>query len=380
LGLLSGLISQGIEVDFIGNDEMSSASILKNKGVNFYNLRGDQNPNAPMKEKILRILKYYYRLIEYTIKSDSELFHIQWLNKFIYFDRTFLNIFYKLLGKKLVFTAHNINAGERDGNDTTGNRLTLKLMYKIVDHIIVHTDKMKLQLMEEFNIENSKISVIPHGIINIVPKTELTRVRAREKLNLGRDDKVILFFGIITPYKGLDYLIKAMVQLKNKNIRLIIAGKIDATADGYWENIQRIIKETDTADYIIGKIGYIPDAEIEVYFKAADVLILPYLHIFQSGVPFLAYNFGLPVIATDVGSLKDDIIDYQIGFICQKENPQDLADKIDLYFNSDLYKNLEVNRDKIITYANEKYSWEKIGEKPWRFIRGYSRSLSDLSG
>ena len=67
LGLLSGLISQGIEVDFIGNDEMSSASILKNKGVNFYNLRGDQNPNAPMKEKILRILKYYYRLIEYTI-------------------------------------------------------------------------------------------------------------------------------------------------------------------------------------------------------------------------------------------------------------------------------------------------------------------------
>ena len=222
----------------------------------------------------------------------------------------------------------------------------------------------------EFNIENSKISVIPHGIINIVPKTELTRVRAREKLNLGRDDKVILFFGIITPYKGLDYLIKAMVQLKNKNISLIIAGKIDATADGYWENIQRIIKETDTADYIIGKIGYIPDAEIEVYFKAADVLILPYLHIFQSGVPFLAYNFGLPVIATDVGSLKDDIIDYQIGFICQKENPQDLADKIDLYFNSELYKNLEVNRDKIITYANEKYSWEKIGEKTLEVYKG----------
>ncbi|MBI4684793.1 MAG: glycosyltransferase [Nitrospirae bacterium] len=77
----------------------------------------------------------------------------------------------------------------------------------------------------------------------------------------------------------------------------------------------------------------------------------------------MAYNFGLPVIATDVGSLREDIIEGETGFISKPEDPQDLAEKIELYFQSDLYKNLESKRQKIIDYANEKYSWEKIGEK-----------------
>ncbi|MBI4684798.1 MAG: glycosyltransferase [Nitrospirae bacterium] len=77
----------------------------------------------------------------------------------------------------------------------------------------------------------------------------------------------------------------------------------------------------------------------------------------------MAYNFGLPVIVTDVGSLREDIIEGETGFICKPEDPQDLAEKIEMYFQSDLYKNLDENREKIIKYANEKYSWEKIGEK-----------------
>jgi glycosyltransferase involved in cell wall biosynthesis len=64
-----------------------------------------------------------------------------------------------------------------------------------------------------------------------------------------------------------------------------------------------------------------------------------------------------------VGSLREEIIEGKTGYVCQTENPEDLAEKIDLYFHSDLYKNLEVNRAQIIKYANEKYSWEKIGEK-----------------
>ncbi|MFX1590358.1 MAG: hypothetical protein ACFFC1_19670, partial [Promethearchaeota archaeon] len=125
LGLLSGLIPNGITVDFIGNDEMQKASVMRNDNVNYYNLRGDQNEHAPMKEKIVRVLKYYFKLIKYAAFTDSKLFHIIWLNKFINFDRTFLNIYYKILDKKLVFTAHNVNAGERDRNDTYINRITL---------------------------------------------------------------------------------------------------------------------------------------------------------------------------------------------------------------------------------------------------------------
>jgi len=366
LGLLSGLVSQRLDVDFIGNDEMQSVNIVRSKYVNYYNLRGAQNEDAPIKEKISRVLKYYFKLVKYTAQTDSKLFHIQWENKFTFFDRTFLNIYYKILGKTLVFTAHNINAGERDEKDTLMNRLSLKFMYRIVDHIIVHTKKMKLQLINGYHIRESKVTVIPFGINNTVPKSELTTREAKKKLNFEGNEKIILFFGNIAPYKGLKYLILALVNLKQEHndCRLIIAGQIK-NCEAYWENIQRIIEEHDLKDYIIKKIEYIPDEEIEVYCKSADVMILPYNYIFQSGVLFLSYNFGLPVIATDVGSLRKDIVEGKTGFICQPEDPEDLAKKVNLYFHSDLFKNLEANRNKIIKYANKKYSWEKIGEKTY---------------
>ena len=79
----------------------------------------------------------------------------------------------------------------------------------------------------------------------------------------------------------------------------------------------------------------------------------------------MAYYFGLAVIASDVGSLREDILEGKTGFVYKPEDPNDLAKKISLYYDSDLFKNFEENRDKIIEYANEKYSWEKIGEKTY---------------
>jgi D-inositol-3-phosphate glycosyltransferase len=287
------------------------------------------------------------------------------LNKFVYFDRTLLNLYYKMLGKKLIFTAHNVNAGIRDGTDSFMNRLSLNFMYKLVDHIIVHTEKMKQQLIEGFGIQEDKVTVIPYGINDMVFKSDLTRMEARKKLNLDDGGRIALFFGVITPYKGLEYLLWALTKRREKDdpFRLIIAGKVDKKFSQYWKSVQRIAKEHNLGDYIIERIGYIADKDVEVYFKAADVLILPYKYIFQSGILFLAFNFGLPVIATDVGSLREFIIDGKTGFLCKPEDPDDLAEKINIYYNSHLFRNAEENREKIIGYANEKYSWGKIGEK-----------------
>lgn len=365
LGLLSELIANGVHVDFIGSDSTKDAGIFKDENVSFYNLRGSQVSNAPMKEKIVRIFRYYLRLIKYSWKTDSKLFHIQWLNKFIHFDRVFLNLYYKMLGKKLIFTAHNVNEGVRDGTDSLINRLSLNFMYKVMDHIIVHTDKMRRQVIEDFGVNENKVTIIPFGINNMVFKSNLTRIEARSKLALDSNERTVLFFGRITPYKGLKCLLLALANQRKKDyaFRLIIAGKISKNYEEYWEEIQRIINENNLRDHIVEKIGYIPDKDIEVFFKAADVLVLPYEYIFQSGVLFLAFNFGLPVIATDVGSLKEFIDEGKTGFMCKPENPVDLAGKIELYFKSDLFKNLELNRDKIIKYSNEKYSWKVIGEK-----------------
>lgn len=364
LDLLSGLLSQGVRTDFIGSDSMANSSVLRHNNVNFLNFRGDQSPDAPLLQKIYRIVKYYYFLIKYAGETDSKIFHIQWPNKFVYFDRTILNLYFKLLGKRLIHTAHNINSGERDENDNILNRLSLRFMYKITDQIIVHTEKMKSQLINDFNVRQTKIYVIPHGINNAVPYTDITQEQAKKNLNIPGNKKVLLFFGNITIYKGLDYLLHALGNLKHRddNLCLLIAGrkKVD---NAYWESIENIIRKEKLESFIVKHIKYIPDSEIEFYFKSADVLILPYKNIFQSGILFIAYRFGLPVIATDVGSLREDIIEGKTGYICRPQDPIDLTEKIELYFKGDLYRNLEANRYKIIEYANEKYSWEKIGEK-----------------
>src|SRR6202043_640122 len=95
------------------------------------------------------------------------------------------------------------------------------------------------------------------------------------------------------------------------------------------------------------KIEFVPDGETELYFKAADVLVLPYTHIFQSGVLFLGYNFGLPVIASDVGSLKEDIVEGKSGFVCKPRDPADLVKRIEDYFSSELYQQLAMRRQDI---------------------------------
>lgn len=364
-GLLSGLIARPISVEVIGNDEMQDAEIMQNKCVSYRNLRGDQNPNAAIPKKAARVLNYYFKLMNYAAKTDARLFHILWLNKFTFFDRTLLNLYYKALGKKLVFTAHNVNAGERDGMDGLLNRVSLRVHYMLMDHVFVHTEKMKEQLVCEFGVHEQKVTVIPYGINNEIPKTKISSAAARKQLGLQPREKTILFFGNIAPYKGLDILIEACRELKKAGDppRLIIAGKVkDKQWADYWVRIESMLKEHGLERSSIARIEYIPDEDIELYYKAADVLILPYRHIFQSGVLFLAYGFGLPVIVADVGSLKEEVIEGKTGFVCRREDPHDLARKIRLYFDSDLYKDLDINRRKIIEFANKKNSWRGIGE------------------
>ncbi len=365
IGLLSGLLHVNVKVDVIGGDDLSGAKILNDKRIIYYNFRGSQNHYSPLKEKVARILKYYYKLIIYTASTDSKIFHIQWLNKFILIDRTLLNIYYKLIGKKLVFTAHNIDARDRDGHSYLINRLSLKFMYLLTDHIIVHTNQMKTELINNFRIRGEKISVIYHGINMGVKNTDMTKIEARDKIGIDMQKKVLLFLGRIHPYKGLEYLIEAFSKLRklDKNYRLLITGNVKKGGEKYWENVQNLIKECELADYVIIRDEYIPDSEMESYFKAADVLILPYKAIFQSGLIFLSYKFGLPIIASNIGSFRDFIIENKTGLIFRPEDSNDLVDKIELYFQSDLYKYLDKNREEIIKFSNEKYSWDKAGEK-----------------
>jgi Glycosyltransferase len=361
LGMATALTSVGVPVDFIGSDDLSVPELLSNPRVNFLNLRGAQRPEAGRTVKALRVLSYYVRLIRYAATAEAKLFHLLWNNKFELFDRTLLMLYYKFLGKRVVFTAHNVNSGKRDSNDCWLNRLSLKIQYDLSDHIFVHTNGMKSELVADFRVTEDKVSVIPFGINNTVPNSSLSSAEAKHQLGLSSSDRIMLFFGNIAPYKGLEYLVSAFAALLNseRSYRLIIAGRLKGS-EGYWKQIQQGIARSGIRDRVIERIEYIPDEETELFFKAADVLILPYIRVFQSGVLFLGYSFGLPAIASDVGSLKEEIIEGETGFVFNPRDLSDLISKISNYFKSELFRNLERRRAEIKAYANERYSWDKV--------------------
>jgi len=362
LGLATALTSAGILIDFIGSDDLSVPELLNNSQVQFLNLRGDQRSDATPVAKAVRVTRYYFSLIRYAASARPKIFHVLWNNKFELFDRTLLMLYYRLLGKKIVFTAHNVNAGQRDGNDTSLNRLSLRIQYRLADHIFVHTEKMRGEVVSEFRIPRCKVSVIPFGINNTVRNTDLSSTEAKRKLGLRNREKTLLFFGNIAPYKGLEYLVAAFIEIlksDDANYRLIIAGRFKASSN-YWRQIKQMIVDNGLRHRIVERIEYIPDEQTELYFKAADVLILPYARIFQSGVLFLAYSLGLPVIAADVATLKEEIIEGKTGFVFKSQDSSDLAKTIQLYFESELFRDLENRRAEIKQYANERYSWDNV--------------------
>ena len=174
-GLATALTSKNVFIDFIGSDELASAALDSNPSINFLNLRGDQNQKASLIKKMGRIALYYSRLLWFGATARATIFHILWNNKFEYFDRTLLMLYYKLLGKSVVLTAHNVNASRRDRKDTLLNRLTLRIQYRLADKIFVHTEKMKRELIDAFAVAESRVTVIPFGINNTVPNTTSSR-------------------------------------------------------------------------------------------------------------------------------------------------------------------------------------------------------------
>jgi glycosyltransferase involved in cell wall biosynthesis len=363
LGLTRALADAGVTVDFIGSDALDTPELHESPRVRFLNLRGDQRPEVPLSRKITRLARYYARLIAYAARRKPRgLLHILWNNKVEWFDRTLLMYWYRWLGHRVLLTAHNVNAARRDGRDTPLNRLTLRTQYRLCSHIFVHTAKMKQELVEQFDVTPGKVSVIPFGLNDTAPRVGLSRGAARANLNLGVDCKVVLFFGQIAPYKGLEHLVRSLPYLAERlaGCTLVVAGKVKAGSEDYWGQIERELGRLPAEISVMKRIGHVPDEDIETYFEAADVLALPYVNIFQSGVPFLAYSFGLPVVATDVGSLAEDVITDQTGYVCRAGDPADLACALERFFASDLYREADTYRDRIARFARIRYSWNEV--------------------
>ncbi len=374
-GLARALRRAGVSLDFIGSDALYSEAFAGDPGLRFLNLRGDQNPSSAWRTKTVRLARYYARLIAYAVKPGPAIFHILWNNKVEWFDRTLLMIWYRIFGRRVVLTAHNVNTAGRDESDSRLNRFTLRCQYALCAHIFVHTGRMRQQLIDSFGVDERRVSVIPYGLNEEAPRTGLSQDQARKRLGVPRDAKLALFFGQIAPYKGLHHLVDALPLAGSElpDLVLMIAGKVKKGSEDYWARIEAKIGTADPSVPVRAWIAHVPDSEIELYYEAADVAVLPYTDIFQSGVLSLAFGFGLPVVATDVGALAEDVIEGETGYVCRPRDPADLARALVTYFGSQLYFDRADARARIMARARAKNSWDTVAEIT---IATYSRVAS----
>lgn len=177
----------------------------------------------------------------------------------------------------------------------------------------------------------------------------ISKEEARKHLNLPLTERIILFFGFIRKYKGLDLLLDAMSILKQKDtrIKLLIAGEFYEDRSAYEEQIKRL----HISDSLILKTDFIPDSEVRYYFSAADFIVQPYRNATQSGVTPLAYHFEKPMLVTNVGGLPAMVPDGKVGLIA-KPDAEDIAAKI-----KELYRMGEEHFLPQLREEKKKYSW-----------------------
>jgi glycosyltransferase involved in cell wall biosynthesis len=191
---------------------------------------------------------------------------------------------------------------------------------------------------------------------------KVDKIKARQILQLPVSRKVLLFFGFIREYKGLDLLLEAISLLPDDYL-LVVAGESYTSFDKY----QQMIEQLKVQEKVKLFVRYIADSEVPLFFSAADVCVLPYKSATQSGIVGIAYHFGLPVIATKVGGLHEMIEPYGSGVIVEKTQPLFLANAIKEFFAQpdDKFKS---GIEKYKAIANWDYFASKIIEEYKYFL------------
>jgi glycosyltransferase involved in cell wall biosynthesis len=244
--------------------------------------------------------------------------------------------------------------------------LSLTFLYRAVDHILVHTEQMKEELIKKFGVREHKVTVVPFGVNDAIPVARVSRAAARQQLGLAAHAKVLLFFGNIAPYKGVEDLLRALAGLvcEDPSFTLLLAGPVkDRTCETYWAELESLIATLGLQKHVRQDIRYIPDADVGLLFKASDVSVLPYRRVYQSGVLALSYAQGVPVIAADVGSMREDVLEGETGLMFNPGDVRDLIDKIRTYFANQAAEDRETAQRRISAYRRERFSWQTNAER-----------------
>ena len=286
-------------------------------------------------------LSMIYKIIKQITTFNPNAVHFQVPSLALCLLLPFLNK-YPLIG-----TFHDVKP--HVGEESLLLEFMLRCARRYSDHIIVHGKELKEIMMRQYNIPDEKVHVIPIGEHEVAP------FKIYERKDLKEDGNLILFFGRIYEYKGLEFLIKAepLITEEVPDTKIIIAG----TGDNFKRYENMMINRDNFIIYNY-RVPYKEGAEL---FQRCSVVALPYIEASQSGVIPTAYGFKKPVVVTDIGAMPEIVDDGVTGFIVPPKNPEALAEAIvKLLTDEKLRKQMGENAYKKL---KTDLSWDEIVEK-----------------
>ncbi len=282
-------------------------------------------------------------------KSRPDLVIFQWWHP--YFAPCYW-IMERTLGRgiKKLFLCHNVFPHERFPMDKFLTRLVLKNG----DYFITQSTMDTKDLLTIKKDARYQQTVLP--TFNAFKFKGMSKEEARKELGIGKEERILLFFGFVREYKGLRHLINAMPMIREKTDKVIlyIVGDFDGKKESYVD----LIKENHVEENIRIIDGYIPDNEVEKFFAAADLVVLPYESATQSGIVQIAFGFEKPVIVTDVGGLPEVVADGRTGYVVPEKNPKALAEAVNRFFAENKAGEMERN----VREEAERFSWARMRE------------------
>ena len=292
----------------------------------------------------------YFKTARFIKKINPDLIIFQWWHPF--FAPCYWSIA-KLIKKhcKIIFLCHNVFPHEKFPLQRLLTRKTLSNG----NAYIVHSKLDEQDLLSTIQNAVFKRTVLP--TYNVFRLTDISQADARKELNISSDSKVLLFFGFVRKYKGLKHLLNAMPKIVEKlpDCKLLIVGDIiESEKDDYLLRI----KQTGCEDNIVLVSDYVPDKEVENYFSACDLVVLPYESATQSGIVQIAYGFNKPVVVTDVGGLSEVVINGKTGYVVPPFDHECIATAV-----IDFFENKKLHAfEKKIRAEEYKYSWDRMSE------------------